>query len=297
MEGRIFALLCTRIRELGKHHSFKGKQFSDAAIVITYLWAVLWDRPTSWACRQENWPKEYRAQSIPSPATMSRRLRTIGVITLVEQVQSALNELFSSGLCKLLDSKPLSVSVYSKDKDAKVGHGCGFPAKGYKLHTITDAISRQPQHWTLAPMNRHDSAIAADLIVRLPQNTTAYLVADNAYDTNPLYELSARKGCQLLAPKRPSSGGFGKHRQSPPRIAGHARLDNPLAVTGQTSSFGMSMLNCRIGVEQSFAYMGNIPAGLTGLPNWVRHPRRVALWIAMKLLIVTATRLLTKRVA
>jgi hypothetical protein len=162
---------------------------------------------------------------------------------------------------------------------------------------MADAIWRQPLHWTLAPMNRHDCAIAADLITRLPQGCSAYLIADNAYDTNRLYDLAAKKGCQLLAPGRPSSKGFGKHPQSPARIAGHARLDNPLSVTGQTQSFGTSMLKSRIGIEQSFAYMTNVAGGLTALPNWVRRPRRVALWVAVKLLIVTASRLVSKRVA
>src|SRR2546423_234392 len=58
MEGRIFDFLCNHIRTLGKTRSFKGKRFSDATIVITHLWAVLWDRPISWACRLENWPED-----------------------------------------------------------------------------------------------------------------------------------------------------------------------------------------------------------------------------------------------
>src|SRR5215217_6500237 len=160
MEGRIFQLLSTFIRTLGKTHSFKGKQFSDANIVITYLWAVLWDRPVSWACQLQNWPATCQWMRLPTPSTMSRRLRSIGVLTLIEQVQSALGELFPSGLCKLIDSKPLAVSVYSKDRDARIGHGAGLPARGYKLHTIVDACSREVQRWVLASMNRHDAAAA-----------------------------------------------------------------------------------------------------------------------------------------
>jgi hypothetical protein len=296
MEGRIFQFLCTHIRTLGKTHSFKGKHFGDATIVITYLWAVLWGRPVSWACRRENWPQTFDWGHLPSPSTMSRRLRTVGVLSLIEQVQSALTESFESGLCKLIDSKPLTVSVYSKDHDARIGHGAGLPAKGYKIHAIVDARSRQPQHWTLAPMNRHDCAIAAGLIDSMPAARAGYLIADNAYDSNRLYDLAAQKGCQLLAPQRPSAKALGRHRHSPHRIAGHARLANPLWCVGEAESFGRSMLSCRIGIEQSFAYMGNIPAGLSGLPNFVRTPRRVALWVAAKFLIVTATRLLKKRV-
>jgi hypothetical protein len=297
MEGRIFDFLCNHIRTLGKTRSFKGKRFSDATIVITHLWAVLWDRPISWACRLENWPEDLQWRAVPSDSTMSRRLRSIGVITLIEQMQSLLRQMFPSGLCKLIDSKPLTVSLYSKDRDARVGHGAGFPAKGYKIHMITDAISRQPDHWMLAPMNRHDSAVGAWLIPSMSSSQAAYLIGDNAYDSNHLYDLAAQKQCQLLAPQRPSSKGMGRHRHSQHRIAGHERLSNPLKCVGQSQSFGMSMLETRIGIEQSFAYTSNIAAGLKALPNWVRHPRRVALWIAMKLQIVAASRLVKKRVA
>jgi hypothetical protein len=59
----------------------------------------------------------------------------------------------------------------------------------------------------------------------------------------------------------------------------------------------MSMLESRIGIEQSFAYTSNIAQGLAGLPSWVRRPRRVALWVAMKQQIAMASRLVKKRVA
>jgi hypothetical protein len=295
MEERIFKQLYTLVRHLGKTHCFRGKWFSDAAIVTAYLWAILWDRPVSWACQLENWPVQWRWQSLPSPSTMSRRLRTIGVLTLLEQALQALAELFPSGLCKLIDSKPLAVSIYSKDREARVGHGCGFPAKGYKIHAIVDARSRMPDRWILAPMNRHDAGIAPILIASMPRGNAAYLIGDNAYDSNCLYEKAAEKQCQLLAPRRPSAKELGRCRHSPHRITGHQRLANPLSVVGQTQSFGQSMLNLRIGIEQSFGYMGNIPGGLSPLPNWVRRPRRVALWIAAKMLIVAMRRLITKR--
>lgn len=295
MEGRIFQTLYERVRQLGNTHCFKGKRFSDTIIVTTYLWAVLWDRPISWACRMENWPAGWSGQAMPSPSTMSRRLRSVGVLTLFEQARAAMAELFPSSLCKWIDSKPLIVSAYSKDRDARIGHGCGFPAKGYKIHAIVDARSRQLDGWTLAPMNRHDAAMAVALIGSMPQATAAYLIGDNAYDSNNLYEKAAAKKCQLLAPQRPSAKELGRFRHSPHRIRGHQRLANPLCGIGPTQSFGRTLLAGRIGVEQSFGFMGNVPGGLSPLPNWVRKPRRVALWVAAKLLIVATRRLITKR--
>ena len=296
MEGRIFKLLYVQLQQLAKSRAFKAKRFSDAAIVATYLWAALWERPTSWACEPGNWPREWRWRVLPSGSTMSRRLRTVGVLTLLEQVGAELRDLFPSGLCKWIDSKVLEVSVYSKDVDARIGHGRGFAAKGYKLHAIFDPFSRLPDAWTLAPMNRHEAAIARSLLLKMPADSAAYLLGDNAYDSNPLYDLAAEKNTRLLAPRRPSAKSLGRRRHSPHRIEGQARLANPLRVTGQRESFAQAMLKTRIGIEQSFAFLGNVPSGLHGLPNWVRHPHRVATWIAAKLLIIAAHAALTKEV-
>ena len=228
---------------------------------------------------------------------MSRRLRSVGVLSLFEQLRSALRELSPSDLCKWIDSKVLEVSVYSKDIDATIGHGRGFAARGYKLHGIFDAFSRLPDVWTLAPMNRHEGAIARSLLEKIPADSAAYVVGDNAYDSNPLYDLAGKKHLQLLAPQRPSARALGRCRHSRHRISGQARLANPLSVTGQRQSFGQGLLKMRIGIEQTFGLMGNTPVGLHGLPNWVRRPRRVASWIAAKLLIIAAWTALNKGVA
>ena len=41
----------------------------------------------------------------------------------------------------------------------------------------------------------------------------------------------------------------------------------------------------RGGVERAFGQVGNFGGGLSPLPNWVRRPRRVALWVAGKFMI------------
>ncbi|MGD0390486.1 MAG: hypothetical protein ABSC42_16195, partial [Tepidisphaeraceae bacterium] len=40
------------------------------------------------------------------------------------------------------------------------------------------------------------------LIASMPRSNAAYLIGDNAYDSNHLYEKTAEKNCQLLAPQR-----------------------------------------------------------------------------------------------
>ncbi len=51
--------------------------------------------------------------------------------------------------------------------------------------------------------------------------------------------------------------------------------------------FGRTWFACRMGIEQRLAQAGNLGGGLGPLPNWVRRPHRVALWVAAKPLIVT----------
>jgi hypothetical protein len=57
-------------RELGK--SFPGGvRYTSAVIVGVFLWAVLNDRPVSWACVREHWPKSLEFGRLPSQSVMS----------------------------------------------------------------------------------------------------------------------------------------------------------------------------------------------------------------------------------
>ena len=147
MEGRLWKRLYDIVMALGKTHSFARKRFGDAWIVLTYLWAVLHDRPTSWACDADNWPGEQLWHAIPSGSTMSRRLRTVGVLTLMGQAQSAVRDLFGSGPFKMIDAKPLPVGGASGDPDADCGRGARGKAVGYKCHVAWDMRGRVADAW------------------------------------------------------------------------------------------------------------------------------------------------------
>ena len=83
MEGELWKRLYQVIVESGKGKRGARQQFSDNHIVPVYLWAVLHDRPVSWACVEDNWPQDHPLGTLPSSSTMSRRLRTQGVQDLL----------------------------------------------------------------------------------------------------------------------------------------------------------------------------------------------------------------------
>ena len=58
--------------------------FQPHIIVLVFAWAALHDRPAGWACLPRNWlTTTLRPASLPSPATLSRRLKSIAVGVLI----------------------------------------------------------------------------------------------------------------------------------------------------------------------------------------------------------------------
>jgi hypothetical protein len=50
MENELCKKIYQLVHKVGKYKRPKRAIYTDADIVITYLWAVLHDRPTCWAC-------------------------------------------------------------------------------------------------------------------------------------------------------------------------------------------------------------------------------------------------------
>ncbi len=59
--------------------------YRHAEILVVYLWAVIHDRPTSWACDPRNWEAAPPVW-LPSQPTMSLRLRSLSVQQLLDRV-------------------------------------------------------------------------------------------------------------------------------------------------------------------------------------------------------------------
>lgn len=281
MEAQLYGSLYKLVWSLA-HPRQRRTRFNDRIIVIVYLWSVLWERPVCWACDVANWGGR-NAFELPSDSTMSRRLRTVAVQQLIERALAAGSDLFGPPpLVKQIDSKPMYVGPYSKDKDARRGRvAAGQMARGYRLHTLNHG--RAVRFFTLAPMNEHDS-VTAPLMLRRLEGGGGYAAADNAYDTNDLHGESAAVGHQLVAPPRACNRGVRdlKHNR-PERIRALDLLDSPLQKCGLPGDFGRELYNCRQRVESG--YGGLTLLGLHFLPAWVRGPRRVALWAAGKILI------------
>src|SRR5205085_2912086 len=106
---------------------------------------------------------------LPSNATMSVRLRTLSVQLLLEQVFYRLLSVAAlSGfcLCRRIDSKPLPVGVFSKDRDALRGQAAGgVKCRGYKLFCCWgNPQAPLPEALTLGAMNCSDQAGGIELI-------------------------------------------------------------------------------------------------------------------------------------
>jgi hypothetical protein len=281
MEAKLFGALYRHVYSIAHTPRRAREQFCDRWIVMVYLLSVLCDRPVCWICDERNWPTSLLdGRVLPSQSRMSRRLRTIGVVQLIERVTTAASELFPAPLVKKIDSKPLVVGAYSKDVDARRGRlADGQFARGYRLHAVTHG--RAVQQWTLMPLNAHDSLAAPLLLPKLRGG--GYVVADNAYDTNACHGLAAAANHQLVAPPRACNKDVRDAKYNcPQRLRALDMLHSPLEKCGRTPAFGRDLYNCRQQIESGFG--GLTFAGLGPLPPWVRGARRVALWTAGKIL-------------
>lgn len=276
MERELWPIISRRITQLDHLHRKAPYAHSNGRIVRVFLWAVLHDRPVCWACDRHNWAGVRPPEQLPDQSTMSRRLRRVPVIQMVEQLIDALEEPDRSRLHKYLDGKPLTVPRHSRDPEATFGRGAGGRDRGYKLHAIY-AGTHRPLDWRLTGLHANEHHTAAPMVRGLGDE--GYLLADSNYDANHLYQCAGENGHQMVTPRRyRKAKGLGHHRHSPHRRALIARAASPSPYVGQ-------LLQQRRTIETRFAHLTTGVGGLGSLPPWVRRPRRVALWVAGKIII------------
>ena len=308
MEDELFAPMYALIQqEASRRPRPKRVRYGDGWILAVAFWAVLHDRPRCWTCQRRNWPQRWHWLELPCESTLSVRLRTLSVQLLLERVLFRLLALSAAldgfCLCRRIDSKPLPVGGFSKDRDARRGHATGgVRCKGYKLFCCWGRAALAPEAMTLAPMNRSDQGGGVELVDRLGAlyggngGAGGYLLADSTHDTNPLYEHAGVRGLQLLAPRKQPGTGLGHREHSPRRLRGIELLEGPADTLAFASSpaathgFGPALYRCRGQAERDLGNLAGFGGGLQPLPSFVRRPRRVALWVTIKV-IVNAVRI------
>jgi Transposase DDE domain len=284
MEHQLWKLIVAVLAESDKGPRSPWAEFSDRAIVQVWYWAVIHDRPVSWACQRRNWPVALRRQPLPSSPTMSRRLRSASVRKLLAALEQRVVRPEKPGLFWIIDGKPLPIGGCSKDTQAGYGRSAGGKAKGYKIHAIIGSDGTVA-NWRVAPMNK-DERVMAGRLLRSTSSLQGYLVADSNYDSNPLHEICDRLGnLQMVAPRRYGPGhGFGHKRQTPGRLRSVQILESPFP------DFGRQLRLDRNQIERRFGNLTNWGGGLTGLPAWVRTHRRVHRWVQAKLVLTALKR-------
>jgi hypothetical protein len=272
MERELWTSLYGIVRLLDKR--WGRWKYSAADILAAYFWAVVHDRPMSWAAQAEHWPEDLRPKHFPSQSTLSRRMRRDDVQQLMSEVETTWLAMagVSCWWLRVIDAKGLPISGISNDPDAGYGPCAGGMAKGYKFFAVWGE-GPLPSAWALAPMNNSEKTMAQQLIPGLPGS--GYLLADAQYDSNALYDLAHEAGYQLLVCKRPSRG-LGHRRQSPYRLRSLELLKRP---------FGKGIYHFRRQIERDFGGLTNFSSGLSPLPAWVRRFPRVRNWLQAKLLV------------
>lgn len=285
MEREQWAELMKALRDLSR--SFTDTAYhthSTILVVRVYLWAVLHDRPTSWACDPRNWDHATRPPKLPSQPTMSRRLRTDAVQQLLRRMGRRLNgknPADAAASPRVIDGKPLVIAPHSDDPDATFGPAYGRTAKGYKLHAIW-ADAAMPEVWDVRPMNHDEKNVAHELIPQL--SGPADLLGDTFFHADKLFKTADDHGQRLLAPRiKPGTDIRQPKRFHPARIACVATLEAP-----ENRALARSIFLKRRSIETRFAHLTSFGGGLTCLPPWVRRLHRVRIYVFAKLLINAA---------
>lgn len=277
MEHQLFKAIVAVLLTLDSPRTPTRFDFSDEEIVKVYYWSVICDRPTSWACRRENWPIHLRKRPLPSPAAMPRRLRSPSVMALLEALERWVIAPKEPGLFWMIDGKPLPIGGCPKDRQAGYGEAAGGKAKGYKLHALVGPDGSVAS-WRVAPVNKDERVVAERLVKAAPAGVVGYLAADSNYGSNPLHQACDGRGdLQLVTPRRYGPGkGTGHRKQTAGRLRSIALTENPFPALAQ------QLRKDRIEIERQYGNLSNWGGGLTCLPAWVRTHRRVRRWVQAK---------------
>jgi len=277
MDDELFNALYQIAEHLWPHRE-KRVQFSGRLIVLMYLWSVIRGKPRGWVCDPRNQPALLQQVPTPSPSRFRRRVREPGFRQMLAEMETHCRGLPHDRLvgCWTVDAKPLPVSPYSKDNEAKWGWACDRKARGYKLFAMTDAQDRMVA-WQVKPMNASEPVVARTLLEATDR--PGYVLGDSIYDSGPLHESAADRDLQLIAPRKEPGGNIGKRARQPTRLHAIDMLET------FCNGFGPSIYTQRTDIERTFSFMASSRVGLDHLPPFVRTLERVRLWVQGKLIL------------
>ena len=134
MEDRLWNIVCVVLPKCKRNCR---QRFSEREILLVVLWAVLHDRPMVWACQAEHWPARRRLARLPHPSTLSRRSRRPAFAELLQAAHGKLRKSLGRKPRQVfIDGKPLLISDYSRDPDARDGRAMRRFRRGDKLHAV-----------------------------------------------------------------------------------------------------------------------------------------------------------------
>ena len=176
---------------------------------------------------------------------MSRRLRSLSVVQLLVALLDRLRQIHepqvsADPLVHGVDSRPLVVGGFSKDRESRWGYATGGKARGYKCCDLC-GTAVVPKQLRLGPLNLADAAGAAELLVR--SRCSGYVLADATHDINDRHALARGQGVQLLTPRKVPGSGLSHCHHDPGRLRSIALLEDP-------SSFGRRLYRLREPIER-----------------------------------------------
>ena len=208
MEGELWEVLYRITTDEGSRRppGRAGAARRRAAIVLVLLWAALHDRPVCRACRAyagPGCPSAQRPATLPSAATMSRRLRTVGTLQLLEQV---LGRLAASAMPARWRGGWTASRCRSAAAAATATCGGGAPGRGPQGPRVQAVFGlgwrRRARRLDARGDERRRAAgrRPANWSRNSPARAGGYLLGDGLYDSNPLHcGAGAAGGLQLVA--------------------------------------------------------------------------------------------------
>jgi hypothetical protein len=246
--------------------------YSDHQIILLYFWAVLHDRPMTWALQRCHHNRNFRPRKLPSISQLNRRIASDRFQQILQRLHERLvGDVRFKGLH--IDGKPLCVSAVSGDRDARPGHISGGIARGYKLHAVMSSDGKLPV-FSICPLNMHEMPIARKMLQHLPDLTGVLVMADGNYDSHVLHKDVAARGGWLITRPR----GMAEHPVTL-RQMGEARR-KLLEMWRQRPGLMKAVYRHRRAIERLFGNLSNL---LGPLPLFVRGLARVRRWVGAKI--------------